>query len=299
MRVWNWIPALSVLMFSAAGCGDNLANPGSPSSVNPPRNITGLAVNGTTVRLRWQLPVGTVDSVVRSVHIAYNGRVDSVPRSTFVYDAISLTGPTEFQLSTYLVGGVHSSAVAFRWAPADRYDTAFVLTEYDPSDLTKLSGLHAGSGATNPRALTMELSGQSLMHVFLTGVGGQPLRLMSASRYVQGWNQTLFSTVTHAAVSLDYDLAAYPSDYVIDNVELADNTIYYARVLSALGQAHCVRFHVRVVPGKAYPDRQVVIGISLQRTADALFARHQEEASPETAPSPAAFLLPAGPGLTR
>jgi hypothetical protein len=100
------------------------------------------------------------------------------------------------------------------------------------------------------------------------------LALWSAHLYFGNFNRTVFSTHTDASPSLDYALAAFPTDitFTKDSIAVVDNTIYYARVVGDPQEQNYVRIHVHVRPGTAFPNRAVEIRLSLQRVPGLLYA---------------------------
>jgi hypothetical protein len=115
------------------------------------------------------------------------------------------------------------------------------------------------------------------LDVYFYGGQGQirdSLAMWSASLLVGTFNPTRFSTVTHTASSLDHSVAAFPDPgtFTKDSIAVADNTIYYARVIGDPQQVNYCRLHLRVQPGTTFPNRIIEVKISLQRVPGLLYA---------------------------
>jgi hypothetical protein len=154
------------------------------------------------------------------------------------------------------------------WAPASRFDDgSLIIYELDVARPGRAVAIDVGTTTTDPAVLVLDPLFRTKVDFFLQGPAGQPLVLRSPDQYLPSWNVTRFSNETTISVSLDTSRTAFPADgtFVLSNVSVADNTIYYARVQGDLGLVHYVRIHVRVTPGTSFPDRTVVIRLSLQR----------------------------------
>jgi hypothetical protein len=116
-----------------------------------------------------------------------------------------------------------------------------------------------------------------LVDVWLVGGGtvangtASPLRLLSASVYQPAYQLARFSTTSHQSSSLDYFLAQYPGGIDSIGVTLSDNTIYYVLVEGPNATYCTARLHVRFLGG-TFPNRQVAITISLQRSPNVSYA---------------------------
>jgi hypothetical protein len=116
-----------------------------------------------------------------------------------------------------------------------------------------------------------------LIDVFLAGGGlvapgvEAPLRLHSASVYSPGYSVARFSTIHHSSSSLNYFLDTFPTQFDSASVALADNTIYYVLVGGPNATYNVARLHVHLLGG-AYPNRSVVINISLQKSPSLFIA---------------------------
>jgi hypothetical protein len=120
----------------------------------------------------------------------------------------------------------------------------------------------------------LDANADSTLDFYLSGPAGSALQLLSAGAYNPGWHQTLFSTQTTPSPDLNAPLALFPPDntFTLQNVTLADNVIYYAKIQGNTGEINYVRVHVHLIPGGAFGSRQVEIRISLQRVSRLAYA---------------------------
>jgi len=276
--------AAILLVAVLAGCGENVYDPSDPGFANPPRNIEGIAWDGSSVALQWKSPGDIPDSVIAGYRIKYNGIEDSVPRVPTKYILRNLPqGMTAFGLLTVLKNGVVSQPIMFQWAPAARFDSQpVIIYEAGGPSLILPVGLHIGSRTTDPYAIVLQSGVQPVLHLILFGAGAQPLKLQSASYVIQNGLITLFSPTSHASPDLDYFLSSYPSTYNTDETPVFDNTIYYVRFRGDGGEYNYARLHVRVTPGAAYPNRSVEIRVSLQRLGELQLALLGKQDGPPT-----------------
>jgi hypothetical protein len=279
-NIVRWVvpPAMGLCSLS---CGNNLNSP-STILLNPPQALQALSVNDTTVALRWTAPSGSVDSSFVGYQVEFGTRKDTLPRTSLRYDASPLgPGATLFKLfSRDATGKLSESSANIQWAPAARFDSAFVLYEYDFQNLGRQVGLHLGNRSTNPYALSLnDPSAESDMDIYLFGGSSQPLALRSASLYLGSFSVTSFSTRSDASSSLDLFLSSFPASdtFTLDNVQVTDNTVYYALLSHhplLSGEKNYARIQVRALGG-SYPDRSVAIRVSLQRVPGVAFASLQ------------------------
>ncbi len=261
-------------------CGTNLTSPGS-ATLGPPQNIMGLSVDSSTVSLRWSPPAGATDSTLKGYVVVWPAGSDTLGSTI---QAVTITalpqGVTAFRLYSLVVSGELSDSAVFRWAPAARFDTPFVLTEYYDPDPSRIAGFDAGSQTLDPSTMVVVVDTviQARMDFYLFGQGGQPLEFRSANLFLAYWNITLFSTVTTAAGSLNTYLPSFPdpTTFILGSVVLADSTIYYARVEGdAPGTFNYARIFVRLIPG-TYPSRSIEVEVSLQRVPNLPYAAVME-----------------------
>ena len=248
------------------GCGENLEGPAAGGAPGRPRDLKALSVNSTTVGLQWLAPSGS-DTTLSGYVVSWGSTTDTISRTTTTYSAGGLgPGLLSFNVLAVNNAGTAGAPVSIVWAPAARFDSSYVLQEISASDLSRISGMDVGSQTSNPRTLAMEAQGREAVDFFVDGAAGQPLVLRAANLYLQSLNATLFSPVQHQAPNLDLYLTSFPSTFSLSEVTVVDNTIYYARVFGDQGTVLYVRIHVRIAPGD-YPDRSVMITLSLQRQA--------------------------------
>jgi hypothetical protein len=262
-----------VLLAVLIGCGDEAPPENDGLIVGPPLNVRALSVDGTTVRIAWDQPGGANTETVRGYRVRWDNRRDTLPFPSNDYTA-SVRPPrvVTFSLATLLTTGVATDSVTIAWAPATRYDSAFVLTEFYNAQPGRVCGFDAGTATQVPSTMAMTLAAEAIVDMYLIGNGGQPLLLQSARLYSQDWNATLFSSVSHASANLDYFLPAFPDavTFTQETVTLQHNTIYYARVVGDGGDYHYVRLHVRTAG--TYPNRTCEIRLSLQRLPNTPYA---------------------------
>ena len=270
---------LTILSFaiSVYRCGENLSGPSTGGPLGSPQNLQAQSLDQSSVRLKWQPPLG--DSVVQAYVVQWGAKVDTVPRTTLSYTVASLSvGPTTFILRSQNSTGTQSTPVSITWAPAARFDAAYVVNEFNLQDPTTPQGLDVGTQTTDPSTLPVDANATATMDLLCYGGGNKqialPLSLWSAGLYQINFNPTKFSTVSHPSPSLDFYLSSFPdvSTFSSDSVTIVDNTIYYAQVI---GDNHTVlyaRLHVHIVPGLDFPNRKIEVRISLQRVTNLLYA---------------------------
>jgi hypothetical protein len=273
---------LSIALYSI-GCGPNTAtNPAD--NIGAPQNIAAVSIDKSTVGLQWAAPTGARDSAFAGYVVQYSGRRDTLGRNTLKYAATGLVqGETAFTLYVrQLEGGLGQSAT-IRWAPADRFNNPFTMTEVNSSNPSHLSGLRVGARLTDPRLVDVTPANSDSFDVYLYGGLGQvatELQLWSASLYFgSSVRQTLFSTVTTQAGSLDSYLTAFPaaSTFSQTSVLATDNTIYYLRLVGENGsEINYARILVSSTTG-AFPERSIQVSISLQRVPGLLYADQRKE----------------------
>jgi hypothetical protein len=84
----------------------------------------------------------------------------------------------------------------------------------------------------------------------------------------------MFSSVQYSSATLDYYADAFPdpSTFTLTSVQVADNTIYYARVVGDNpSETHYVRILIQGTAG-GFPVRTVRVTLSLQRVPGLLYA---------------------------
>ncbi len=276
-----------VLIILSAGCGDNLPTPSTPvTSFGPPTELKALSVNSSTVRIQWSAAVAANDSTFAGYVILWGSKQDSVPKSVlgFTIDSLS-SGVHTFSIKARKSSGERSAAAAIVWAPAERFDSTYVLFENNSAISTRAEAFNVGTRTTNPSTMILDpldpVVQQTMDFAFYGGSGQieQPLAMWGASHYVGALNETRFSTVTQSAVSLDLPLAAFPAEdtFTKDSITVVDNTVYYARVIGDPGEVNYVRLHLRVRPGLIFPDRVIEVHLSLQRVPSLLYAKNKDE----------------------
>ena len=271
---------LSVILLSmlALRCGTNIESSTSGSLFGPPLNLKALSVNKSIVRLQWSAASGASDSSFAGYLVQFASTSDTLPKNTLTYVADSLNpGEIVFTVYSRKMSGQLSDGAIIRWAPADRFDSAYVISEYKAQNASRAAGLDVGTRTMNPSTLPVNAAAQLTMDVFLFGGSGQiaePLELRSASLYAANWNPTLFSTVSHSSPSLDYYLSSFSPalSFTENTVPIIDNTIYYARVIGDNQEVNYVRLHVHLRAGTSFPDRAIEVRLSLQRVSGLLFA---------------------------
>ena len=270
--------AFSIIGLTLVGlaCGKNTDTTSPSDQLGPPQNLKAQSIGRSTVGIVWSPPAAGVDSTFAGYLVLWNGGRDTLGTTALsdVIDSLA-TGETAFSIYARKNNGTLSGAATIRWAPADRFDSAYVLTEYRGDNPGAVSGLDAGSRHRNPSTTPLNAIAQTTTAMFLYGGTGQiqdPLELRSANLFQGNWNVTAFSTVTSGASSLDSYLSAFPSvtTFTSTSVTVTDNTVYYARVVGEPSEVNYIRLYVHVVPGTS--PRQVQIRISLQRVPGLLYA---------------------------
>lgn len=279
-------PLLCIAWLGTSGCGDNIQSPGTPSSIGTPRDVKAYSVGFSSVNVSWSAPANGTDSLLAGYIVGTGAYLDSVAAGVLNYRFDSLSqGARTFTVRSYRAGGAQSDVVGIVWAPAERFDTPYTLFENNTVISSRPEGFNVGTRTTNPSTTALEASAQTTMDFYIDGgIGGvqRPLAMVSASRYQAGWNETRFSTVAHAASSLDFPLSSFPAEitFTRDSVEIADNMIYYLHVIGDPGESNYARLHVRFISGTSFPDRQIQIRVSLQRLPGVLYALHRGRLSP-------------------
>jgi len=272
---------LTILVFaiSAYRCGENLSGPSTGDLFGPPQNLQAQSLDQSSVKLKWLPP--QADSLVKAYIVQWGVKVDSVSRTTLSFTVGSLSvGPTTFVVRSQNSTGTQSIPVSITWAPAARFDSAYVVNEYDLQNPTSLQGLDVGTQTKNPSTLLIDANAVLTIDLLCYGGGNKqialPLALWSAGLYQINFNQTKFSTVTNPSASLDFYQSSFPdgSTFSSDSVTVVDNTIYYVRVIGENQTFLYARLHVHVVPGLAFPNRRIEVRISLQRVTNLLFAEN-------------------------
>jgi hypothetical protein len=270
-----------ILFVFACGCGDNIGNPPASIVLSPPQNLKALSLSSTSVRIEWSAPATGVDSTLLGYIVAGGGRTDSVSvTQRSIIKGGLLTGPSTFSVYAFKLDGTRSNAATITWAPAARFDSAYVLHEKNTVISQYMDGLHVGSTATDPYTMVLEPTQPNVqqdLHLVLYGGSQQiqePLAFWSDHLFVGSFNHTFFSTQVDPSSSLDLPLASFPAEetFTKDTIRIADNSIYYVKVIGDPGQVNYARIHVRYVLGSAFPDRRIEIRISLQRSAGVIIA---------------------------
>ena len=263
----------TVLLLSAAvvcaGCGNNLAGPAMTPLFAPPGGLAALSVDSAHVRLDWTAPLLVTDTTFAGYVLAWGTVADTLQKTTLMFTGGPLpAGAATFSIRSLLKNGQTSDAASITWAPAWRFDAVpIVVTEYSSSQQTGFPGVDAGSRTSNPGAIgLLDVGADSALDFYLSGPAGSPLQLLSAVTFNPGWHQTFFSTQTTSSPDLNAPLALFPAEdtFTLQNVTLADQVIYYAKIQGNTGEIHYVRVHVHLIPG-SFPVRQVDIRISLQK----------------------------------
>jgi hypothetical protein len=266
-----------LVVVACAGCGNNLAGPAGTSSLLPPGGLVALSVDSAHVRLSWTAPSVATDSTFAGYVVAWGTVADTLPKSSSGFTAGPLArGATTFQVRSLLKGGQASDAAAITWAPAWRFDASpITVTEFNSAQQTGSPGVDVGTATSDPQSVgLLDATADSTLDFYLSGPAGSPLHLVTAALYNPGWHQTWFSTVSTPSPDLNAPIGAFPQDntFTLQTVTPADNTIYYVRAAGNTGQVNYARIHVHLVPGGAYPGRQVEIRISLQRVSRLAYA---------------------------
>jgi len=281
----NFAPRVTisvVLVMCSLRCGDNIESPGSGGGTfGPPQNIKAAAIDNSTIRLDWSPATVSGDSTFQGYIIAWGSRADTVSKTTFSITIDSLSqGEILVRLYSLRTTGQISDPALIRWAPAARFNSPIVVFEYNPSTPPREEGVNVGTRTTNPSAMAIDPAVDSVrqsMDFYIYGGNGQieqPLALWSAHLYLGSFNRTFISTVTDSAGSLDYGIASFPdpTTFIKDSISVADNRIYYARVVGDPQEVNYCRIHLHVRPGPVFPNRIIEVRISLQRVPGLLFA---------------------------
>ncbi len=280
------MPALLCAAVLLPSCGDNLSAPG-PGGTILQGGLTALSVNTATVRFGWSAVQGLPDSVVRGYLATWTGGRDSLPPSarSLVIDSLS-PGEVTFTIQALVSIANQAPQAVMRWAPAARFDTPLLLTEYYVSQPDRPAGLDLGGTNADPATFAVDPGNPQVgqvLDLYLYGGEGEfsdPLVLRSAHLLVGSWNQTLFSTVTDSSSTLDFPLSRFPGadTFTLDAVPVTENTIVYARVQGNEGGIHVVRLLIGTVTGSGR-TRSLGIRVSLQRVPGLPFA----QCDPDTA----------------
>jgi hypothetical protein len=271
------------------GCGENLAPPYG-ETLGPPENLKALSKDSNIVVLQWTKPQSGSDTSLAGYQVEYLGTSVAVGAAALNYTAAGLPlGPITFSIRTKMKDGRTSDAVSISWAAAHRFANNYTLTEYWYQDANRTCGLDVGHSLRDPvvMPLTFPNAGQ-LVDVWLVGGGttlngtASPLRLASASVYQPAYQLARFSTTSHSSSSLDYFLAQYPAGIDSIGVTLTDNTIYYVLVEGPNATYCNARLHVRFLGG-TFPNRQVAINVSLQKSPNVFFAEAASDRLPRLA----------------
>ena len=274
MRTIAWGMSFLAAVVIVSGCGDNLAGP--VVSVSAPQDLKAFSANETSISLQWSAPIDA-DSGFQGYTIEYGSFSIELSKNQLVYVAGSLPpGETLFNVFSRKSNGDKGDGALIRWAPAARFDSSYVLTEYAQLDPTRQSGMNVGSRTTTPFTLQVNgTAGNVLDFLCDGGVDNTgPLTLVGADVYGGSFRPTRFSIRSDSSPSLDLPLAVFPADstFTLGSVAITNNSIYYARVLINSVELHYVRIHVSVVQGSASPLRQIIIRLSLQRTTGIPYA---------------------------
>jgi hypothetical protein len=268
------------------GCGENLAPASADLTSYVPQNLAAVSLDSASVGLRWEKSARLVDTLLAGYIVQYGAVRDTVARTVTSYAATGLaSGGMTFSVSALTRDARKSSPVSIEWAPAKRFPGAFRLIEYNVAHFDSISGLHCGSRTTNAFALPIAAGNQLVLDLYIEGISGDNLRLKSASRFSQNWRVTLISSVSDSASSLDFYRKTFPGADTFSQVEIEiqDNHIYYVLVQGDnAGEWQYARLHVRLLGG-TFPNRTVLVGVSLQRIAGVPFACGGDPGAPPAA----------------
>jgi hypothetical protein len=258
-----------------AGCGENLA-PGSADLTSyMPENLAAVSLDSASVGLRWEKSARLADTLLAGSIVQYGAVRDTVSPTVTSYAATGLaSGGMTFSVSALTRDARKSSPVSIEWAPAKRFAGAFRLIEYNVAHYDSISALHCGSRTTNAFSLPIAAGNQPVLDLYIEGISGDNLRLKSASRFSQNWRVTPISSVTDSAGSLDFYRKTFPGadTFSQTEIQIQDNHIYYVLVQGDnAGEWQYARLHVRFLGG-TFPNRTVLVGVSLQRIAGVPFA---------------------------
>jgi len=265
-------PLVCLLLFA---CEDNMQSPIYAVTFGPPENLSAVSQSVSSVTLHWTPGVGAGDSTFLGYIIAFNGIEDTVPKTVLGYVAESLApGAVRFDVSSYQSGGPRSDAATIVWAPATRFEIDAIVVEFFLQEPGRISGFSVGSQTRTPYALPIEPIDTLVLRdldFYLFGSNGvieAPLSLFGAVIYRSDLRITKFSTVIDSSADLNFPLKTFPHDSTFsrDTVRVNDNRIYYLKIEGdAPADVLYARVHVSITPGLAFPFRQVVVNVSLQR----------------------------------
>lgn len=264
--------SMLAVVVACAGCGNNLAGPAGTSLLPAPGGFAALSVDSAHVRLGWTAPSVASDTTFAGYVLTWGTVADTLPKTSLQFTAGPLQrGATTFSIRSLLKNKQASDAAAITWAGAWRFDAVpIIVTELNSAQQTGSPGVDVGTSTSNPQSVgLLDADADSALDFYLSGPAGSPLQLVSAGLYNPGWHPTLFSTVATSSPDLNAPLAAFPADntFTLQTVTLSDNTIYYVKAVGNTGEINYVRIHVSLIPGGAFPSRQVGISISLQRVS--------------------------------
>jgi hypothetical protein len=275
-----FVTGIAAMVFSA--CGENMESPNIAVTFGPPQNLGAVSQSASSVTLHWQPGIGAEDSTFLGYIVVINGVEDSIPKTQLGYLADSLPpGPTFFTVHSYQSDGPRSDAATITWAPADRIELNAIVTEYFNQAPTRLSAFTLGSQTRDPMSLPVTLSDTNItrsMDLLLHGSNGVvefPLALWGAHLFQVGLRVTKFSTISDSAANLDFARTTFPDEgtFVADSVVVLHNRIYYLRVAGdSAGDTLYARIHVTITPNRVFPNREVIINVSLQRIPGVPFA---------------------------
>jgi hypothetical protein len=261
-------------------CGPNEATDPSLSKIGPPQNLKSVSLDKSRVGLKWDAPTGATDSTFAGYAVSYGAHSDTLGKASVVYAADSLpAGETAFEVQVRTRDGHAGEGVTIRWAPAERFASGIVLTEFTPLESTRLAGLRVGGKTTGPAAVAVNPAAVDNFDLYLYGGGSapaaQPLSLWSASLYSGStYRKTYFSTVQYSSSTLDYYISAFPDQgtFTQTMVDLTDNMIYFAKIIGDVpSETHFVRILVQGIGG-SFPARTARITLSLQRVPGLMYA---------------------------
>jgi hypothetical protein len=275
-----------VISLISSGCGEHMDSPVIAVTFGPPQSLGAVSQTGSSVTLHWSPGIGAEDSSFLGYIVVIGGVEDSVPKTQFGYLADSLpAGSTLFSVHSYQSDGPRSDPASITWAPAERFEVNALVTEYFNQAPTRLSAFSVGSQTRTPMSVPVTLSDTLVtqsMDLLLHGSNGVvefPLALWGAHLFQVGLRQTKFSTVTDSSANLDYPRTAFPdvATFVNDSALVFHNTIYYLLIEGdAPGESLYARIHVTITPGLVFPNREIVINVSLQRVPGLPFATRFE-----------------------
>jgi hypothetical protein len=274
------ISGLTAALLSA--CGEHMDSPVYAVTFGPPQSLSAVSQSASSVTLHWQPGTGADDPTFLGYIVVINGTEDSIPKTELGYLASSLpAGPTQFVVHSYQSDGPRSDAASITWAPADRQEINAIVTEYFNQAPTRLSAFSVGSQTRNPMALPVTLSDTNItraMDLLLHGSNGVvefPMALWSAHLFQVGLRRTMFSTVSDSSANLDFPRTSFPGEatFVADSVLVQHNRIHYVRITGdSPGDTLYARIHVSITPNRFFPNREIIINVSLQRTPGVPFA---------------------------